>query len=99
MKYFEVILNGFDPEVSDTDHLIKWVKAEDISSLKERLNALKLTDYIRNINELSRVVGYYDGLDIDENNIQENGEPLNPVSWIKESNCVLDKRNPNDSVY
>lgn len=44
MKAFDVTLRGYDGSTSDTDHLVKWVKAESLEVLLDWLERVGLED-------------------------------------------------------
>ena len=95
MITFEITLKGFDPLDSDTDILVKWVRAPSERFLLDKLRTYGVMEYVRTFDPLAnKVVGFADGLDIEM--YQDDGGlshiiPSTSVfdSWIKDSRRVL----------
>jgi hypothetical protein len=47
MRCFEITLQGFNPNASDTDHLIKWVLAPSIQFVQLWLASTRLNTYLQ----------------------------------------------------
>lgn len=103
MTTFELTLNGYNPSVSNTDHLIKWVAGNRL--LIERwLNRYGLMKVVKEIRQLDDKT-FEDGLDVlisstnpqlDMNCIIKNDgdcfqiteNEFDPKTWILESNEI-----------
>lgn len=46
---FQITLVGYDPSTSETDDLVKWIKAPNLGVVKRFLTARKLDDIVRDI--------------------------------------------------
>ena len=65
MRTFDVTLNGFDARTDATDHLIKWVRAENRAILSRWLKACGLADSVRDITDSGHHAVTFDaGLDV-----------------------------------
>lgn len=59
--YYEVIFNGFDPDDSSTDYLVKWVKVENKQMFKMYLRKHD----VRSFRKMTRShISFEDGLDL-----------------------------------
>lgn len=65
MRTFDVTLKGFDGGTDSTDHLVKWIRAEDRSILDRWLKHSGLTDSVRDITDIGHHATAFDqGVDV-----------------------------------
>ena len=65
MRTFDVTLKGFDGGTDKTDHLVKWVRAENRVILDRWLESCGLTDCVRDVTDIAHhAVSFDAGLDV-----------------------------------
>lgn len=93
MREFVITLKGFNPETSDTDHLVKWVLAPSIQCVQSWLASTGLDDFLQETpNELGDHAASYDwedGVDVKldtEGNVKWNPMyPANVKMWKEQA--------------
>jgi len=63
MKNYEVILTGFDANNSDTDHLVKWLRAPSLKAVKLFLGDFPLHSK-PSLHHIQDKLGFEDGIDV-----------------------------------
>jgi hypothetical protein len=88
MKTFEVTLKGFDGNTDATDHLVKWVQAENLEALNAWLEDQQVTEHLHEPPRLMDGCDHYDFADGVDAKVFSDGshcQGLGPQQWVKDS--------------
>lgn len=64
MRTFDVTLQGYDAETDSSDHLVKWVRAENQDVLERWLVKCGLKKFVMSITEVEWATNFEDGVDV-----------------------------------
>lgn len=89
MRCFDVTLRGYDGDTDTTDHLVKWVLAPDLDTLKRWLSkmGMRLHSDPYDMGDYAAQYDWADGIDLKlfENGTFEFNEGQSANRWYRES--------------